>query len=101
MVTEQRGVPGAEWARGCQLAGALSPCTSAACSMASSPVPSRCFMEGSAGISYERSRSTLEVRVTNVQPMAWGCRKGIIFTFSRSACFEGTARTAVRFCLIP
>lgn len=95
MVTEQCSVPGAEWVRGCQLAGALSPCTSAA------PTPSRCFMEGSAGISYERNRSTLEVRVTNVQLMAWGCRKGIVFTFSRSACFKGAARTAVRFCVIP
>lgn len=85
-MTEQRSVPGAEWVQGCQLAGAVSPCTRAARSMASSPTPSRCFMEGSAGISYERNRSTLEVRVTNAQPMAWGCRKGIVFTFSRSAC---------------
>lgn len=65
------------------------------------PAPNRCFVEGSVGISEELSRSVLEVRVTNAGIIAWVYRKGVVFTFSRSAFFEGAAKTAVEFCFFP
>lgn len=36
-----------------------------------------------------------------IRAVAWLCRRGAVFTFSRSAFFEGTAKSAVQFCFIP
>lgn len=39
--------------------------------------------------------------VRSIRVVAWLCRRGAVFTFSRSASFEGAAKSAVQFCSIP